>query len=45
MYDERNKVGFKFSDAIPFVLKSLKIFDKFGLRRPLVLNLPMCLLK
>lgn len=44
MFDEREKVWFKFSDATPYVVKSLKIFDKLSLRRPLVLNLPMCLL-
>lgn len=44
MKDEASKVGFRFTDAVPFVVKSLLIFDRLGLKRPLILNLPMCLL-
>jgi len=44
MDDEAKKVGFKFSDTIPYIVKSLQIFDKLWLKRPLILNLPMCLL-
>ena len=44
MKDEAKKVWFKFTDATPYIIKSLHIFDKLWLKRPLVLNLPMCLL-
>lgn len=43
MKDEAWKVGFRFSDAVPYAVKSLLIFDHLWLRRPLILNLPMCL--
>ncbi len=43
MKEEANRVWFKFTEAIPYVLKVVHIFDKLGLKRPLVLNLPMCL--
>jgi len=45
MKDEALKVWFKFSDSIKYVVKSLIIFDNLWIKRPLVLNLPMCLLK
>jgi hypothetical protein len=44
MRDESEKVGFHFTDALSYVIKSIHIFDKLGLNRPLILNLPMCLL-
>jgi MoaA/NifB/PqqE/SkfB family radical SAM enzyme len=44
MNDERHIVWFRFSDTIPYVINSLHIFDKLWLKRPLLLNLPMCLL-
>lgn len=44
MDDEADKVWFKFSDSIEYIIKSLHIFDKLWIKRPLVLNLPMCLL-
>ncbi len=44
MNDKSEKVWFKFIEAIPYIIKSLHIFDKLWLKRPLVLNLPMCLL-
>ncbi len=44
MKDEADVVWFKFSESIPYIIKSLHIFDKLWLKRPLVLNLPMCLL-
>ncbi len=44
MKDEAKRVGFRFTDATPYVIKSLLIFDRLGLKRPLILNLPMCLL-
>lgn len=45
MNDEAENVWFKFSDSIEYIIKLLHIFDKLWLKRPLVLNLPMCLLK
>jgi len=44
MEQQAEVVWFRFTDAIAYVVKSLKIFDKLGLNRPLILNLPMCLL-
>lgn len=44
MEDEADIVGFKFSDTVPYVIKTLHIFDKLWLKRPLLLNLPMCIL-
>lgn len=44
MKDEAGRVWFKFSETIPYIIKSLHIFDKLWLKRPLILNLPMCLL-
>lgn len=44
MKDEAKLVWFKFTDTIPYIVKSLHIFDKLWLKRPLVLNMPMCLL-
>lgn len=44
MAKEVDTVGFKFTKTIPYLVKSLQIFDKIWLSRPLVLNLPMCLL-
>lgn len=44
MKEQSSVVGFKFTDTIEYVVKSLHIFDKLWLKRPLVLNLPMCLL-
>ena len=43
MKDEAGRVGFRFTDAVPYVVRSLLVFDRLGLRRPLILNLPMCL--
>ncbi len=43
MKEEASKVWFKFTEAIPYVLKVVHIFDRLWLKRPLVLNLPMCL--
>lgn len=42
MNDEADIVWFKFTETIPYIIKSLHIFDKLWLKRPLVLNLPMC---
>jgi hypothetical protein len=44
MKDEAKVIWFRFSDAIEEVVKTLHIFDKLWLKRPLILNLPMCLL-
>jgi len=44
MDDEAWKVWFKFSESIPYIIKSLHIFDKLWLKRPLVLNMPLCLM-
>jgi len=44
MNEERETVGFKFTDTVSYIIKSLQIFDRLGLKRPLMLNLPMCLL-
>lgn len=44
MKEEASKVWFKFSEATAPVIKVLHIFDKLWLKRPLVLNLPLCLL-
>ncbi len=44
MKNEVATVGFKFTDTIVYIVKSLHIFDTLWLKRPLVLNLPMCLL-
>lgn len=44
MKDEVWKIWFRFTEAIENVVKSLYIFDKLWIKRPLVLNLPICLL-
>ncbi len=41
---EVKKIWFKFSEVISGIVKSLLIFDKLWLNRPLVLNFPICLL-
>lgn len=45
MKNESNNVGIKFTDVIEYIIKSIQIFDKLGLERPLILNFPLCLLK
>ena len=44
MYEQADIVGLKYSDAIPEIIKVLKIFDKAWLKRPLVLNIPLCMM-
>jgi MoaA/NifB/PqqE/SkfB family radical SAM enzyme len=44
MKDEASVVWFRFADTIPYIIKSLHIFDTLNIKRPLLLNLPMCLL-
>ena len=45
MLKEVKKVWIKFTKTIPYLVKSLQIFDKLWLKKPLILNLPLCLFK
>lgn len=44
MEKEKHHVWFRYSEAVPYVVQSLYMFQKLGLPLPLVLNLPRCLI-
>jgi len=44
MGKEWKKIWVKFTDTVPYIIDVLHFFDSLWLKRPLILNLPLCLL-